>query len=116
MKVNDIATVLDENQRRNKWWLGQIEKLIACKDGIIRAEVKAAGKNKKPTIIMRPLQKHFPLEMKENEIRPPSNPRMKKTDETNDELSKQIQKDEKKEGNDANNDELFERSKKNLKL
>ena len=54
--------------------------------------------------------------MKENEIRPSSNLRMKKTDETNDELSKQIQEDEEKEGeNDVNNDELFPRSPKHLK-
>ena len=65
---------------------------------------------------MRPLQKLFLLEMKENEIRPSSNPRMKKTDETNDELSKQIQVDEeKKEANGANNDESFTRFPKNMK-
>ena len=64
---------------------------------------------------MRPLQKLFPLEMKENEIRPSSNLRMKKTDEANDELSKQIQEVEKKEDNDINNDELFPKSPKNLK-
>ena len=64
---------------------------------------------------MRPLQKLFPLEMKEIEIRSSANPRMKKTDETNDKLSKQVQEDEKKAGNDVNNDELFPRSPKNLK-
>ena len=95
--MNDIVTVLDENQKRNKWRLGKIEKLIAGKDGMIRgAKVKVAEQNKKPTVIMRPLQKLFLLEIKENEISPSSNPRMKKTDETNDELSKQIQEDEKK--------------------
>ena len=81
IKVNDIATVLDENQKRNKWQLGNIEKLTTGKDAIIRrAEVKVAEQNKKPTIIMRPLQKLFPLKMHENEIRPFSNPRMKKID------------------------------------
>ena len=65
--------------------------------------------------IMRPLQKLFSLQMKDNKIRPSSNPQMKKTNETNDELSKQIQEDEKKQDNDANNDELFPRSPKNLK-
>ena len=64
---------------------------------------------------MRPLQKLFPLEMKEIEIRSSSNPRMEKTDETNDKLSKQVQEDEKKAGNDVNNDELFPKSSKNLK-
>ena len=49
---------------------------------------------------MRPLQKLFPLEINENEIKPSSNPRMKKIDA----LSKQIQEDEKKEDNDINND------------
>ena len=117
IKVNDIVTVLDESQKRNKWQLGKIEKLIAGKDGIIRgAEVKAAEQNKKRTVITRPLQKFFPLEMKENEIRTSSNPRMKKTDETNDQLSKQIQEDEeKKKDNDVKNDELLPRSPKNLK-
>ena len=80
-KVNDIVIVLDGNQKRNKWRLGKIEKLIAGKNRIIRgAEVKVAEQNKKPIAIMRPLQKLFPLEMKENEISPSSNPRMKKTD------------------------------------
>ena len=40
---------------------------------------------------MRPLQKFIPLQRKQNEIRPSSNPRIKKTDETNGELSKQTQ-------------------------
>ena len=60
---------------------------------------------------MRSLQKFFPLEMNKNETRPSSNPRMKKIDA----LSKQIQKNEKKEDNDVNNNELFPRSPKNLK-
>ena len=55
---------------------------------------------------MRRLQKLFPLEVNANEIRPSSNPRMKKIDA----LSKQIQEDQKKEDNDVNNDELFPRS------
>ena len=106
IKVNDIVTVLDENQKANKWQLGKIEKLIASKDRIIRgAEVKVAEQNKKPTVVIRPPQKLFPLKMKENEISSSSDPRMKKTDERNDELSKQIQGDEKKEDNGVNNDE-----------
>ena len=105
--MNDIVTILDENQNRNKWWLGKIEKLITGKDGIKRgAEVKIAEQNKKPTVIMRRLQKLFPLEVNANEIRPSSNPRIKKIDA----LSKQIQEDQKKEDNDVNNDELFPRS------
>ena len=53
IKVNDIITVLDENQKKNKWRLGKIEKLITGKDGIIRgAEVKVAEPNKKPVVIM----------------------------------------------------------------
>ena len=110
IKVNDIITILDE--KRNKWRLGKIEKLTAGKGTIIRrAEVKVAKQNKKPTVIMRSLQKLFPLEMNKNETRPSSNPKMKKTDA----LSKQIQKNEKKEDNDVNNNELFQRSPKNLK-
>ena len=116
IKVNDIVIVLDDNQKRNKWRLGKIEKLIAGKDGIIRGtELKVAEQNKKPIVIMRPLQKLFPREIKENEISPSSNPRMKKTDKINDELSKQIQQDEKTGDNHVNNDELFPRSPKNLK-
>ena len=109
IKVNDIITVLDENQKRNKWQSGKIEKLITVKNGIIRAaEVTAVEQNNKPTVIMRPLQKLFSLKMNENEIRPSSNPRMKKIDA----LSKQIQEDEKKEDNDVNDDELFPKSTK----
>ena len=112
IKLNNITTVLNENQKMNKWRLGKIEKLIAGKDSITRrAEVKVAEHNEKPTVIMRPLQKLFPLEMNENVIRPSPNPRMKKTDE----LSKQIQEDEKKEKNDVSNNELFPRLPKHLK-
>ena len=72
----------------------KIQKLIAGKDRMVRgAEVKVVEQNKKHTVIMRPLQKPFSLQMKDNEIRPSSNPQMKKTNETNDELSKQIQED-----------------------
>ena len=49
---------------------------------------------------MWPFQRIFPLEMNEKEIRPSSNPRMKKIDA----LSKQIQEDEKKGDNDINDD------------
>ena len=92
-------------------------KLIAGQDGTIRGtEVKAADQNKKHRVIMRSLQKLFPLEMKENDIRPFPNPRMKKTNEKNDDLSKQIKEDEeKKENNYVKNDELSSRSSKNLK-
>ena len=111
IKVNDIVTILDGNQKGNKWQLGKIEKLIGGKDKIIRgAEVKVLEQNKKPTVIMRPLQRLFPLEMNENKIRPTSNPRMMKIGA----LSKQIREDEKKEDNDVNNDELFPRSPENL--
>ena len=111
IKVNDIVTILDGNQKRNKWQLRKIEKLVAGKDGIIRgAEVKVLQQNKKPTV-MRPLQRLFPLEMNENKMRPASNPRMMKIGA----LLKQIWEDEKKEDNDINNDELFPRSPKNLK-
>ena len=48
--------------------------------------------------------------MKENEIRSSFNSRTKKSDQTNDKLSNQIQEDDKKD-----NDELFPRSQKNLK-
>ena len=107
--MNDIITILDENQKRNKWQLGKIEKLKTGKDGIIRAaEVTVAEQNNKPTVIMRLLQKLFPLEMNENEIRSSSNPRMKKIGT----LSKKIQEDEKKEDNDVNDDELFPKSTK----
>ena len=70
IKVNEIVTALDENQNRNKWRFEKIEKLIAGKNGITRgAEVQVTERNKKPTVIMRPLQKLYPLEMNENEIR-----------------------------------------------
>ena len=73
------------------------------------AELKIAEQNKKPTVVMRPLWKLFSVEMKENEIR------MKETNETNGELAKQIQENEKKKNNDVNNDELFPRFPKTLK-
>ena len=89
IKVNDIVTtVLDKNQKQNKWQLGKLERLITGKDGTVTGVVKLAEQRKET------LKKIFPLEMEESEIKPSSNPRMKKTDEANGELPKQIQEDE----------------------
>ena len=49
-------------------------KLVVSEDCIIRgAKVKAAVQNMKPIIILRSLHKLLPLQLKENDIKLPSN-------------------------------------------
>ncbi|OXA42875.1 hypothetical protein Fcan01_22293 [Folsomia candida] len=67
-QVGDIVLVGSENKKRFEWPLGKIMKLFPGKDGKIRvAEVKICknprGQNFSTTILTRPLQRLYPLEM-----------------------------------------------------
>ena len=65
-KINDVVVVHQENKRRHLWRLGRIMQLKRSTDGEVRgAMVRVAEKGKRPTIIERPLNKLFPLEMKD---------------------------------------------------
>ena len=52
----------DENRSRAKWRLARVHELIRSTNGKIRAAViRIAGESTKPTYIRRPVQKLFPL-------------------------------------------------------
>jgi hypothetical protein len=65
INIGDVVRVHDENRSRAKWRLARVHELIRSTDGKIRAAViRIAGDSKKPTYIRRPVQKLFPLELR----------------------------------------------------
>ena len=72
-EVGDIVVVHDE-RKRHLWRLGKIEGLISGKDGNVRgAKLRVSETGKRPTVLERPLQKLFPLEMRDTH-KIPDNP------------------------------------------
>ena len=66
VEIGDIVTVAEEGVSRGKWRLGKVEELITVKDGEIRgANVKVLTKKGKPMYLNRPVQKLYPLEVRE---------------------------------------------------
>ena len=64
--INDIVIVFEEKQPRNKWMLGRVVELINGHDGKTRVNKIMMGKTK--TVISRPVNKVYPLELvEENE-------------------------------------------------
>ena len=64
--INDIVIVFEEKQPRNKWMLGRVVELINGHDGKTRVVKIMMGKTK--TVISRPVNKVYPLELvEENE-------------------------------------------------
>ena len=60
----DIVVVHDEDLPRGCWKLARIQSLIVGRDGIARgAVVRVASSSGSPTILQRPLQKLYPLEI-----------------------------------------------------
>jgi len=66
VEIGDIVTVAEEGVSLGKWRLGKVEELITGKDGEIRgANVKVLTKKGKPMYLNRPVQKLYPLEVRE---------------------------------------------------
>ena len=60
--VGDVVLIEDDGKKRNNWRLGRIEDIVTGKDGVIRgANVRTANGK-----IGRPLQKIYPLEVRED--------------------------------------------------
>ncbi|CAB4043482.1 Hypothetical predicted protein, partial [Paramuricea clavata] len=65
INIGDVVSVHDENRSRAKWRLARVHELIRSTDGKIRAAIiRIAGDSKKSTYIRRPVQKLFPLELR----------------------------------------------------
>ena len=68
IKVNDIVIVHDENRSRSLWRLGRVMHLVCGNDGKVRgAKVKVAERGK-PTMLRRPIQKLYPIEIGNQDI------------------------------------------------
>ena len=58
------VTIYDEDHPRGFWRLGRIESVIRSSDGVIRAaRVKTQSKTGRPTVLRRPIQHLYPLEV-----------------------------------------------------
>ena len=62
--IIDIVIVFEEKQPRNKWMLGRVVELINGHDGKTRVVKIMMGKTK--TVISRPVNKVYPLELVED--------------------------------------------------
>ena len=68
VKVGDIVIVHDKNSPRGFWKLAKIEDVIIGRDGKIRgAVVKQSVRNNQATLLRRPLQLLYPLEVRAQE-------------------------------------------------
>ena len=67
-RVGDVVVIHEDNKRRHLWKMGKIIELIVGRDSVVRgAKVRVAGNSKRTTILERPLEKLFPLEMGEGD-------------------------------------------------
>ena len=64
VQEGQIVTVYDEGQPRGLWRVGRIEKVIPGTDGMIRsARVRVQSKTGRTTVLKRPIQHLYPLEI-----------------------------------------------------
>ena len=63
IEAGDVVLVHEENVKRNKWKLGRIDEVIYGSDGVARGAVLSTSQGDGK--IRRPLQKLYPLELKE---------------------------------------------------
>ncbi len=64
LSTGDVVTVHEDGLPRGLWRLGKIESVIPGNDGKIRAAVvKTRSKKGRTTLLKRPVQKLFPLEL-----------------------------------------------------
>ena len=64
INIGDVVIVHEENVRRNLWRLGRVEKLIPGRGGVTRGAVVRLGeRDKKSTVVERPVGKLYPLEL-----------------------------------------------------
>ena len=65
IRKGEPVVVYDEGQPRGLWRLGRVTEVIPSQDGNIRAaRVKVMSKSGRPTILKRPIQQLYPLEVR----------------------------------------------------
>ena len=64
VSTGDVVIVHDEDQPRGKWRIGRIESLITGSDGCVRgATVRVKTKKGRSSMLRRPVQRLYPLEV-----------------------------------------------------
>ena len=64
----DVVVVHDENLPRGFWRLGRVEEVLTGRDGQIRgATVRLASRNRQQTLLHRPIQLLYPLEIRDTQ-------------------------------------------------
>ena len=61
----DVVLIQEDDVKRNRWRLGRIQEVISGSDGVFRGAVLKTCRDGKAGQIKRPLQKLYPLELKE---------------------------------------------------
>ena len=61
--IGDVVLIEQDGAKRNNWKLGRVEDIVVGKDGVIRGANVRTSKGK----IGRPLQKLYPLEVREDQ-------------------------------------------------
>lgn len=65
-EIGDVVIIHQDDKRRHLWKLGRVVKLLANSEGVVRgAKVRVHEQGKRAVEIDRPLQKLFPLEMRD---------------------------------------------------
>ena len=64
ISIGDVVLIEEEKVKRNKWRLGKVIEIVRGKDGVIRGAVMETAKEK----MSRPLQKLYPLEVREASV------------------------------------------------
>ena len=65
VEIGDVVVVMDEDKKRNQWKMGVIERVIQGRDGVARGASVRLSKKGKHVHLSRPIQKLFPVEIKE---------------------------------------------------
>ena len=61
--------IYENGVKRNRWPMGVIEKCITGKDGVVRgAAVRRIGEGGAASVVNRPVQKLFPIEINANDL------------------------------------------------
>ena len=65
--VGDVVLVEEDGVKRNNWKLGRIVELVVGRDGVVRgAQLKTTTEKGSTGMISRPLQKLYPLEVRDD--------------------------------------------------
>ena len=67
IKVGDVVIVKDEHLPRGHWKLGVVQEVLTGRDGLtIAAVIKVAASDQRYSILRRPIQLLYPLEIHSN--------------------------------------------------